>query len=124
MIQNSWPDLKVRAYLMLSDKSKIVSIDGLNQLFRITTDDGHRTLIEYIGDVSLAALGERMLCTVNVDDICDNLYTDQPFESRDPKTFRQWMQIEKSAEKAPGIHFDHDGRGAAVTESITVAFRL
>ncbi|MBD1395121.1 DUF2779 domain-containing protein [Mucilaginibacter glaciei] len=93
VIQNSRPDLKITAYLMLADKSKVASIDGLNQLFRITEDDRNRTVIEYNGDVSPAALGERMLCTVNVDDICDSLYSDLPFEAGDTKTFRQWIHF-------------------------------
>src|SRR6202034_4325839 len=52
-----------------------------------------RTVIEYTGDISPAALGEQMLCAVNVDDICNGLYGDQPFEKDDPKTFRQWIHF-------------------------------
>ena len=93
VIQSSRPNLTIRAYLMLADKSKVASVDGLNQLFRITEDDRHRTVIEYTGDVSPAALGERMLCAVNVDDICNGLYGDQPFEPGDSKTFLQWIHF-------------------------------
>lgn len=91
VIQHSRPDLKVNGHLMLADKCKTVSIDGLNQLFSIKTDDSHRTVVEYTGDVSPISLGNQILCKVNVDDICDGLFGDKPFTSDDPKTFQQWI---------------------------------
>jgi hypothetical protein len=91
VIENSRSDLKIRAHLMLADKSKTASINGLNQLFSIKTDELDRTIIEYSGDVSLAALGTQILCKVNVDDICDSLFGNSPFVSGDQKTFQEWI---------------------------------
>jgi hypothetical protein len=70
------------------DKSKAASVDGLNQLFRITADEGQCTVIEYRGDVSSASLGEQIHCSVDIDEICDGLYGEQAFEAGDSKTFR------------------------------------
>lgn len=92
VIQSSCPNLKVNANLMLADKSKTASVDGLNQLFSVKTNDSRRTVVEYKGDVSLSALGEKILCAVNVDAICDDLLNDQAFKAEDPKTFIQWIK--------------------------------
>ncbi|MCQ6960403.1 DUF2779 domain-containing protein [Mucilaginibacter aquariorum] len=93
VIQNSKPGYDVRAYLMLADKSKRATVDGLNQLFMLSEDEKGRTLILHTGDVSSAALGERLLCAVNVDDICSKLFEDKPFEADDPKSFKQWAHF-------------------------------
>ena len=36
VVQKSYPEYSIQSYLMLADKSKRASIDGLNQLFQIT----------------------------------------------------------------------------------------
>ena len=46
VVKKSFPEYKVESYLMLADKSKRASIDGLNQLFQITANPNNRTGIE------------------------------------------------------------------------------
>ena len=46
VIEKSYPEFKVIPYLMLADKSKTTSIDGLNQLFRVTKKTDNRTGVE------------------------------------------------------------------------------
>ena len=43
VIKKSFPDYQVITYLMLADKDKSTSVDGLNQMFRITKNSGNRT---------------------------------------------------------------------------------
>ena len=43
VIKKSFPDYQVTPYLMLADKDKSTSVDGLNQMFRITKNSGNRT---------------------------------------------------------------------------------
>ena len=43
VIEKSFPEFKVTPYLMLADKSKSTSIDGLNQLFRVVKKADDRT---------------------------------------------------------------------------------
>lgn len=93
VIQSSKPGYDVHAHLMLADKSKRASVDGLNQLFMLDEDENGRNLIVRTGDTSLSALGERLLCAVNADDICDKLFDDKPFEVNDPKTFKEWAHF-------------------------------
>ena len=46
VIEKSHPEFKVIPYLMLADKSKTTTIDGLNQLFRVTKKSDNRTGVE------------------------------------------------------------------------------
>lgn len=43
VIQSCFPEWKINSYLMMADKTKKASIDGLNQLFRISKKEGNRT---------------------------------------------------------------------------------
>ncbi len=46
VVKKCFPEYKVESYLMLADKSKRSSIDGLNQLFQITKNPDSRTGID------------------------------------------------------------------------------
>ena len=46
VVEKNYPEYKIESYLMLADKSKRATIDGLNQLFQITNDPNIRTGIE------------------------------------------------------------------------------
>ena len=69
VIQSAFPQFSVTAYLMLADKGKKATVDGLNQKFFINRDRHGRVFIELVGATSLEALGDRILTEVNVDDI-------------------------------------------------------
>jgi len=43
VIQLCYPHWKISSFIMMADKSKSASIDGLNQLFRINVRSGNRT---------------------------------------------------------------------------------
>ncbi|AUC81776.1 DUF2779 domain-containing protein [Lacinutrix sp. Bg11-31] len=43
VIQSCFPEWKINSYLMMADKTKKASIDGLNQLFRISKKEVNRT---------------------------------------------------------------------------------
>ena len=46
VVEKNYPEYKIESYLMLADKSKRATIDGLNQLFQITNDPNIRTGIK------------------------------------------------------------------------------
>lgn len=60
----------VKAYLMMADKGKIASIDGMNQCFRIVKENG-RTKIERTSDAIKLKDEAHVLTAFDVDDICD-----------------------------------------------------
>lgn len=72
VIQKSYPDFHIRAFLMMADKSKTASVDGLNQMFRVPKDGNPRTdLITKFK--SAGDLGNSVLCTVDVDQIINDI---------------------------------------------------
>ncbi len=77
VIQLCFPQWKIQSYIMMADKSKNASINGLNQLFRISSKGKNRTgilkkvnTIEETGDPILG----RKNVTQIVDDIEANKY--------------------------------------------------
>lgn len=65
---------RVSAYLMLADKAQKTSVAGLNQVFKIRNNSG-RKHVEVTELPSSSALLPRILTAVNVDDICDRIYS-------------------------------------------------
>lgn len=68
VIQKCFPKFDLSCFLMLADKSKKASIDGLNQKFFLSKDEnGHAKATTELGfDVSKA--GNQILCKINVDE--------------------------------------------------------
>lgn len=66
--QRAQPTLKVIPHLTLVDKSKVATVDGLNQKFLLERD-GRRARIRVVGDSSNEALGDQILCNVPVSDV-------------------------------------------------------
>lgn len=65
--QKERPEFHYTPYLMLSDKSKRASVDGLNQLFFLYEENG-RTKVKVNETANLERLGEKILIAVNVKD--------------------------------------------------------
>lgn len=72
VMQSCYPDWKINSFIMMADKSKTASIDGLNQLFRITKKGGNRTgvvtKVKTIEEIGNSVLGRK-----NVTDIVDDI---------------------------------------------------
>ena len=62
----------VKAYLMMADKGKIASIDGMNQCFRIIKENG-RSKIERTSDAIKLKDEAHVLTAFDVDDLCDEI---------------------------------------------------
>lgn len=70
--QKSFPEFTFTAYLMLADKTKKATVDGLNQMFRIRKDADPRKGIDSKIE-NLAEIGDSVLCEVNVDDTINEI---------------------------------------------------
>lgn len=79
VIQRAKPDFIISSYLMLADKSKRATVNGLNQKFLIYEESG-RIHVSTNGDVKTEHLGDQILTSINVDEIIDRIYggTDRP----------------------------------------------
>ena len=71
VVKKSFPDYKVESYLMLADKSKKASIDGLNQLFQIANNN-KRTRIEVKVD-SIEEIGDPIMQPVNLTQLINEI---------------------------------------------------
>jgi hypothetical protein len=68
--QKTFPQFKFQAYLLMADKTKKASVDGLNQMFRIPKNGNPRTdIIKKVH--SLKEIGNSVLSETKVDDIID-----------------------------------------------------
>lgn len=68
----AFPELKVTSQLMMADKSKACSVDGLNQMFKIRRDAGRPT-VEVSDKARNGRIGGSVLTCVGVDDYVDDI---------------------------------------------------
>ena len=67
-----FPQWQIDSYLMLADKTKKATIDGLNQNFRITKKDNSRTGIRIL-DADISNLGDPVLGIKNVSKVISDI---------------------------------------------------
>ena len=68
----AYPAFQVSSFLMLADKSKTCSVDGLNQRFKIQRHDG-RPVVTVAPGTDIGNLGTPVLTSVNVDEFVDEI---------------------------------------------------
>jgi hypothetical protein len=68
----AYPDMQVRSFLMLADKSKTCSVDGLNQRFKIRRQGG-RPEVTVAPLTDAQSIGTPVLTSVNVDELVDEI---------------------------------------------------
>lgn len=73
VLRLAYPTLKIRAFLMLVDKSKICTVDGLNQKFRIQRGRNGRSQVTVVPGTTLTTIGAPLLSCVNVDEFVDEI---------------------------------------------------
>lgn len=76
VMQLCFPEWKIKSYIMMADKSKKASIDGLNQLFRISRKEGNRTGIRKMVQ-ELQATGETILGRKNLTQIVEDIHNNK-----------------------------------------------
>ncbi|MFN3589829.1 MAG: DUF2779 domain-containing protein [Spirosomataceae bacterium] len=76
VIQWAYPDLQVEAFLFMADKTKVATIDGLNQLFRVKEGGASRKDIE-TNVTSLADIGSSVLTEINMNELIDKILEDK-----------------------------------------------
>lgn len=75
VVSKCHPECEVRAHIMMANKNKKASVDGLNQLFRIVKNSENRTGIEKKVE-SLEEIGDSVLSCVEVSDIIHGIQND------------------------------------------------
>ena len=72
VVQKSYPEYSIQSYLMLADKSKRASIDGLNQLFQITKNPNSRTGID-VKVESIEDIGDPIMKPRNLSGLINDI---------------------------------------------------
>ncbi len=76
VITTAYPQFTNTTYLMLADKTAICPTNGLNQKFKLLKDISSMTHVEVSEDLCEDDLSPKILCTVDIDDICEHIYSD------------------------------------------------
>ncbi len=82
VLKNAFPNMNIGNFLMCADKSAVATTDGLNQKFFLSTDDRGRSYAEIKGDVSLEALGDQILCKIDLNEPVNIIHNDQEMSER------------------------------------------
>ena len=90
VVARAKPGWGISSFLMLADKNKTASIEGLNQKFLLREQADERTFVDLVGDVSKEALGNEILIKVNVDDLCEMIYERRDSKDPLPKPFGEY----------------------------------
>lgn len=74
-LQEMYPNehFNVKAFLMMADKSKVASVDGINQMFVISTDKSGRKYVERMAGAEDLASHTHIVTPVDVDDLCNDI---------------------------------------------------
>lgn len=93
VMQLCFPNWKISSFIMMADKSKKASIDGLNQLFRINKKAGNRTgIIRKVN--SIEEIGTSILGRKNITDIINGI-EDNRFLYHENLTFQESIKLLK-----------------------------
>lgn len=89
VINQALPQYEVSAHLMLADKSVTCPTDGLNQKFLPVKDCTGRACVKVLAAPTEADLTPPVLCKVNVDEECEQIYTGTDSKSAHSLSFSQ-----------------------------------
>jgi len=73
VMKNAFPNWSIKPFLMLIDKSKTATVDGLNQKFKIASYSNNRTGIIVEKGITKKDIGESILAKISVDAIVSNI---------------------------------------------------
>ncbi len=93
IMQLCFPEWDIQSYLMMADKSKKASINGLNQLFRISNKEGNRTGITK-KVTTLEETGDPVLGRKNITQIVADIESNK-FKYYDSLTFHESIVLLK-----------------------------
>ncbi|WP_100629738.1 DUF2779 domain-containing protein [Algoriphagus formosus] len=78
VVKNAYPDLNITSSLMMADKNKTATVDGLNQMFRIPKKgegDQRTDIVKKVN--SLEETGDSVLSKVDLHEITSNILNDK-----------------------------------------------
>ena len=79
VMQRALPGHEIMPFLMLTDKNKKSTVDGLNQLFRIERDEHDRIEVIPAVDITAENMGEPILAQINVSELVSRIMRGEDF---------------------------------------------
>jgi hypothetical protein len=76
VLKRVYPDWRIKAFLMMTDKAKTCTVDGLNQRFRIQRVEGSRQHVIVAPGTTPATIGEPILTATSVDVFVDEMLSE------------------------------------------------
>jgi hypothetical protein len=101
VLSKAFPDYSIDSFLMLADKDKKATVNGLNQKFQLVKE-GDRTRVKIIGDVSKVGLGAPVLREVKVNEYIELIFQGKDAD-HDDETYDFVKTIQEFAE-----HYEKD----------------
>ncbi len=97
VLQLSFPNSRIDSHLMLADKGKRATVNGLNQKFQLVKLKSGRKTIKVIGDTSTVALGTPILTAINVNQEVEMIHLGKESKTPPDKSFEERVQLYASA---------------------------
>jgi hypothetical protein len=79
--KKAFPNCEVNSFLMCADKTRIATVDGLNQKFVLVEEDGKTSAITN-GDISIKALGEPILAKLDCNEVVSIIHNENEMSER------------------------------------------
>jgi len=92
VIKKAFPEFSINSYLMLADKSKSATVNGLNQKFRLRIEK-NRTKVIVDANLKREDLGEQILVKVPVNDAIQIIKENEFFIRDDVYTFESFCVV-------------------------------
>lgn len=92
VVQLAFPHMDVHAHLMLVDKDALCPTDGLNQKFKIVTDERGRKSIHLSEDITEEDLSVKLLRLVDANELCDIVYEGKYEFLGDKRSFSELVE--------------------------------
>ena len=93
VINQALPQYYVSAYLMMADKSSMCPTEGLNQKFRLVKDQNGRKSVSVSKSLTEEDLNPPILCKINVDNECEQIYAGTDGSSDQALNFKQRVDM-------------------------------
>jgi len=114
VINQALPQYEVSAHLMMADKSSMCPTEGLNQKFRLVKDHNGRKSVSVSDGLTEADLTPPILCKVNVDTECEQIFAGTDGGSDQSLSFKQRVDL----------FADHYGSDIKIPSSVSTSCSL
>lgn len=112
VLQQAFPQSTINAFLMMPNKSKRASLDGINQIFKINDDKSVTTTVP--AGVNLESIAKDLLEKVSVDKYTDHILNSELKYPGGPSALseasKKWVEAYKADTKIPPVIGTHCGK--------------